>query len=89
MAPNMIVQAGIQELQNKLAKLLQGLQGNDGANGEYDGPRSPDAMDAAGGWQDQGYTTPYGNTGNQSAWGGGATAYGTTPYGNSGGTGWS
>jgi len=89
MAPNMIVQAGITELQNKLAKLLQGLQGNDGANNEYDGPRSPDAMDAGAGWQDQGYTTPYGNTGNQSAWGGGATAYGTTPYGNSGGTGWS
>ncbi|KAI5928044.1 DNA-directed RNA polymerase [Camillea tinctor] len=86
--PDAIIQEGIKELQKKLAGLIHGLGENDGMNGDYDGPRSPDAMDGGVGWQDQGYTTPYGNAGNASAWGGGAaTAYGTTPYGNSGG-GW-
>ncbi|KAI0601906.1 DNA-directed RNA polymerase [Biscogniauxia sp. FL1348] len=86
--PDAIIQEGIKELQKKLAGLIHGLGENDGMNGDYDGPRSPDAMDGGVGWQDQGYTTPYGNAGNASAWGGGAaTAYGTTPYGNSG-AGW-
>ncbi|KAI1083953.1 DNA-directed RNA polymerase [Whalleya microplaca] len=88
MEPDTIIQEGIKELQRKLAGLIHGLGENDGMNGDYDGPRSPDGMDGAG-WQDQGYTTPYGNPGGTSAWGGGAaTSYGTTPYANSGSNGW-
>lgn len=89
--PDAIIQEGIKELQKKLASLIHGLGESDGVNGEYDGPRSPDAaMDGGGGWQDQGFTTPYGTGGNQSAWGGGGstTPFGQTPYGNSGGGGW-
>ncbi|KAI4870671.1 insert subdomain of RNA polymerase alpha subunit [Hypoxylon rubiginosum] len=83
-----IVLEGVKELQKKLAGLIHGLGENDGMGGEFDGPRSPGGD--APGWQDQGYTTPYGNGGGASAWGGGgaATAYGTTPYGDSGATGW-
>ncbi|KAI1418267.1 insert subdomain of RNA polymerase alpha subunit [Hypoxylon sp. FL1857] len=84
-----IILEGVKELQRKLAGLIHGLGENDGMNEEYDGPRSPDAMDGGAGYMDQGYTTPYGNPGGASAWGGGATAYGTTPYGNSGSSGWS
>ncbi|KAH8677347.1 RNA polymerase Rpb3/RpoA insert domain-containing protein [Xylariales sp. PMI_506] len=86
--PDTIIKEGIQELQNKLAALIVGLGESDGTNG-YDGPRSPDAnMDGAG-WAADGYTTPYGNGGNQSAWGGGGTTpYGQTPYGNSGQSNW-
>ncbi|KAI0479221.1 DNA-directed RNA polymerase [Xylariaceae sp. FL0804] len=88
MEPDAIVQEGIKVLQRKLAGLIHGMGESDGMNGDYDGPRSPDAMDAGPGWQGDGYTTPY-NNGNASAWGGGgATAYGTTPYGNSGSNGW-
>ncbi|KAK1754607.1 RNA polymerase [Echria macrotheca] len=83
--PDTIVAEGIKVLQLKLAGLVRELSdGDDGANGGYDGPRSPDGAE----WgQDQGYTTPYGNGGNQSSWGGagGTTPYGTTPYGASGG----
>jgi DNA-directed RNA polymerase II subunit RPB3 len=89
MEPDAIIHEGIKELQKKLAGLIHGLGETDGMNGDYDGPRSPDIMDGAGpGWQDQGYTTPYGQAGNASAWGGAATSYGT-PYGNSGSGGWS
>ncbi|KAL7624022.1 RNA polymerase II subunit 3 [Parahypoxylon ruwenzoriense] len=88
--PDDIILEGVKELQRKLAGLIHGLGESDGMNGDYDGPRSPDAMDGGSGWQDQGYTTPYGNAGSTSTWGGGAaTAYGTTPYGNSGSNGWS
>ncbi|RYP76081.1 hypothetical protein DL771_001905 [Monosporascus sp. 5C6A] len=88
--PDGIIQEGIKELQRKLATLIHGLGESDAMNGDYEGPRSPDMDGAATGWQDQGYTTPYGNGGNASTWGGGAaTAYGTTPYGNSGSGGWS
>lgn len=91
--PDVIIQEGIKELQRKLAVLLHGLgeaDGTNGENGDYDGPRSPDANMDGGGWQADGYTTPYGNGGNQSAWGGGGgtTPYGQTPYGNSGQGGW-
>ncbi|KAI0407127.1 DNA-directed RNA polymerase [Xylaria palmicola] len=87
--PDTIIQEGIKELQRKLAGLIHGLGENDDANGDYEGPRSPDGMDGGAPWQDQGYTTPYAGAGNTSAWGGGgATAYGTTPYGNSGSAGW-
>ncbi|KAI2611057.1 insert subdomain of RNA polymerase alpha subunit [Hypoxylon fragiforme] len=85
-----IVLEGVKELQRKLAGLIHGLGENDGMNGDYDGPRSPDAMDATASYlQEPGYTTPYAGAGGASAWGGGATAYGTTPYGNSGSNGWS
>ncbi|KAK0387974.1 hypothetical protein NLU13_4218 [Sarocladium strictum] len=90
MPPDLIVQNGIRTLQQKIGGLLKGLDPRKYGGDEpvdFDGPRSPD-MNADGGttpWGDAGgYTTPYGN---QSAWGGGATAYGsaTTPYGQSGG----
>ncbi len=83
----MVVNEGIKVIQQKLASIIVGLTG-DGEGGEA-GLRSPEyGGDAYG--QDPGYTTPYGNTGNQSAWGGdgGTTPYGTTPYGNPGQSGW-
>ncbi|KAI4593223.1 Mitochondrial dicarboxylate transporter [Pestalotiopsis sp. IQ-011] len=88
--PDGIIKEGIQELQEKLARIMQGLGESDGLDGQqYDGPQSPGAdMGGPPPWQNEGYTTPYGG-GNQSAWGGAQTAYGTTPYGNSGGSGWS
>jgi len=87
--PDAIIHEGIKELQRKLAGLIRHLGENDDMNGDYDGPKSPDAtMDGGAPWQDQGYTTPYAGAGSASAWGGGATAYGTTPYGNSGSAGW-
>lgn len=88
--PDNIIHEGIKVLQQKVAALIHGLGENDGMDGEYDGPRSPEGLDGGAPWQDQGYTTPYAGAGNASAWGGGgATAYGTTPYGNSGsGGGW-
>ncbi|KAK3946415.1 DNA-directed RNA polymerase II subunit RPB3 [Diplogelasinospora grovesii] len=80
-----IVTEGIKVLQQKLAGMIHELtEGEgDGANGDYNGPRSPEYNNAGDGWQDQGYTTPYGNGGAQSSWGGagGATPYGQTPYG--------
>ena len=84
-------------LQIKLAQMVKDLSDDNGdGNGGYDGPRSPEFGGGGDGWgggQDQGYTTPYGNGGNQSSWGGagaggGTTPYGTTPYG-AGGSGWS
>ncbi|RDW75611.1 hypothetical protein BP5796_06432 [Coleophoma crateriformis] len=88
--PDAIIQQGIKVLQQKLAAVIQDLTEGDangnGLNGGYDGPRSPDIAPA---WQDQGYTTPYGNGGQASAWGGGAaTPYGATPYGQNGANGW-
>ena len=90
----MIIQQGIKVLQQKLAGLIQALgEGDSGAgmNGDFGGPRSPEYQ-GGDAWQDQGYTTPYGNGGAQSSWGnvGGATPYGTaTPYGQPGQSGWS
>ncbi|ETS79076.1 hypothetical protein PFICI_08929 [Pestalotiopsis fici W106-1] len=88
--PDGIIKEGIQELQEKLARIMQGLGDSEGLDGQqYDGPQSPGGdMGGPPPWQSEGYTTPYGG-GNQSAWGGAQTAYGTTPYGNSGGSGWS
>ncbi|KAK4115480.1 insert subdomain of RNA polymerase alpha subunit [Canariomyces notabilis] len=82
--PDAIVTEGIKVLQQKLAGLIHELtegEGGDGANGDYNGPRSPEYNTGADGFG--GYTTPFGNAGNQSAWGGagGTTPYGTTPYG--------
>ncbi|KAK3321000.1 DNA-directed RNA polymerase II 33 kDa polypeptide [Cercophora scortea] len=84
--PDAIVAEGIKVLQQKLAGLIHELtEGEGGENGDYNGPRSPEYNNGGeAAWQDQGYTTPYGNGGNQSAWGGGAggtTPYGATPYG--------
>jgi len=80
-------------LQQKLASLIHELNagegGGDAMNGEYDGPRSPEYASGGDAWQDQGFTTPYGNGGNQSSWGGGATTpFGATPFGNPGQGGW-
>lgn len=80
--PDAIVGEGIKVLQQKLAGLIHELtegEGGEVANGDYGGPRSPEYNTGADGF---GFTTPYGNGGNQSMWGaGGTTPYGTTPYG--------
>lgn len=92
--PDAIIQQGIKVLQQKLAAVIQDLSG---AEGGYDGPRSPDVM--MGGavqqpWQqDQGFATPYGNAGagGNAGWNGNngaATPYGATPYGQNGASGW-
>lgn len=92
--PDVIIQQGIKVLQQKLATVIQELTEGDGTtngmNGGYDAPRSPDVGMNGQPWQEQGYTTPYGN-GNASAWGGAgaATPYGATPYGQNGANGWS
>jgi DNA-directed RNA polymerase II subunit RPB3 len=93
--PDAIIQQGIKVLQQKLAAVIQDLTESDaqtnGINGGgYDAPRSPDIGMNGQPWQEQGYTTPYGNGGNASAWGAGAaTPYGATPYGQNGTNGWS
>lgn len=76
--PDAIILQGIMVMQQKLAGLIHGLNEGDNA-GDYGGPRSPDGMNGGDPWQDNGYTTPYGNGGF-----GGATPFGTTPYGGSG-----
>jgi DNA-directed RNA polymerase II subunit RPB3 len=73
--------------------VIQDLTGEDeGHINGYDAPRSPDIgglNGAAGGqpWQDQGYTTPFGNGAvADGGWNGAgaSTPYGATPYGQSG-----
>lgn len=77
-------------MQTKLAAVIQELTGDEGRGGgdEYE-PRSPGAMNGAASGDyamDGGYTTPYGNGGGASAWGGGGqTPYGATPYGQNNG----
>jgi DNA-directed RNA polymerase II subunit RPB3 len=95
LSPDAVIAEGVKVIQQKLAGLIHGLteEGDDkdgnGPGGNANGLQSPE-YSGGDGWQDQGYTTPYGNTGNQSAWGGagGTTPYGTTPYGNPGQSGW-
>lgn len=74
-------------MQQKLALVIQELSGDD-RNGDADGfggPRSPDGMQAGGDYGlNQGYTTPFGDTGGQTMYGGGTTPFGATPYGQSG-----
>lgn len=99
--PDAVVQQGIKVLQQKLALIIQGLEGSsssggggggggDGA-GPYDDPGAATpgirADDTFG--ADGGFTTPFVSGGGaQSAWGGGgATPYGATPYGQNGWTG--
>ena len=78
--PDEILRQGIKYLQEKLAVVIQSIQGAD-ANGEvvggYEGGRSPDlnARDT----YDDGFTTPYGAAAGLGAGGG------TTPYGGYGG----
>lgn len=91
--PDAIIQQGIKVLQQKLAAVIQDLTDGEaetnGING-FDAPRSPD-INMNGQWQDQGYTTPYGNGADQTnTWGnaGAATPYGATPYGQNGANGW-
>jgi len=94
--PDSIIQQGIKVLQQKLAAVIRDLTDGDaqtnGVNGGgFDAPRSPDMGMNGQGWQDQGYTTPYGqNGGNAGTWGntGAATPYGATPYGQNGQNGW-
>ena len=90
--PDAVVQQGIKVMQQKLAKVIQELTGDEGRNGMnedgdgFGGARSPDAMNGGGDYgMDQGYTTPFVNTGSASAWGGNATPYGATPYGQNNG----
>ncbi|POS86388.1 hypothetical protein EPUL_001388 [Erysiphe pulchra] len=89
--PDQIVHQGIKVLQQKLASVIQDLtEGTSGTDpndhGVYDGPRSPMTNINGTGWQDQGYSIPFGNGGNTSQWGdiGGTTPYGNTMYGQAG-----
>jgi DNA-directed RNA polymerase II subunit RPB3 len=94
--PDSVVQQGIKALQQKLAAVIQELTGDEprGGGDDYE-PRSPGLGGGIGGGAgaefavDHGYTTPYGNGGATSAWGGagGATPYGATPYGQNNGWG--
>ena len=94
--PDAIIQQGIKVLQQKLAAVIRDLTDGEGQTngvngGGFDAPRSPDMGMNGQGWQDQGYTTPYGqNGGNAGTWGnaGAATPYGATPYGQNGPNGW-
>ncbi|CAD6505025.1 BgTH12-00524 [Blumeria graminis f. sp. triticale] len=87
--PDQIIQQGIKVLQQKLASVIKDLtEGGDGPNAiglnGYDAPRSPENMNGLG-WQDQGYTTPFGSGGQAGQWGAGSTTpYGATPYGQNG-----
>ncbi|MCJ1400285.1 45 kDa subunit of RNA polymerase II [Xylographa trunciseda] len=90
--PDAVIQQGIKVMQQKLAAVIQELTGDEGRGGEVEyEPRSPGAMNGGaagdyGGGIEGGYTTPYGNGGNASAWGGGGqTPYGATPYGQNNG----
>lgn len=78
--PDQIVQQGIKVLQQKLAGIIQGLQG--GEDHPMDGFQSPQMNGTNYGGPDPGFTTPGPYGGGASAWGGGATTpYGATPYG--------
>ncbi|MCJ1476516.1 45 kDa subunit of RNA polymerase II [Lambiella insularis] len=91
--PDAVIQQGIKVMQTKLAAVIQELTGDEGRGGgdEYE-PRSPGAMNGVATGDpamDGGYTTPFGNSGGASAWGGGAQTPYTmaTPYGQN--AGWS
>ncbi|MCJ1227196.1 45 kDa subunit of RNA polymerase II [Toensbergia leucococca] len=85
--PDAVVQQGIKVLQQKLAAVIQELTGDEGRNGNGDGGGAAGSLRSPGGGDyggDVGFATPFGNGGNASAWGGGATPYGATPYGQNG-----
>ncbi|KAL8736471.1 MAG: hypothetical protein Q9166_000263 [cf. Caloplaca sp. 2 TL-2023] len=84
--PDAVVLQGIKVLQQKLALVIQELSGDD-RNGNADGFGAPESDGLQGGGEyglDQGYTTPFGNAGGQTTYGGGTTPFGATPYGQSG-----
>ncbi|KAL8760888.1 MAG: hypothetical protein Q9184_002953 [Pyrenodesmia sp. 2 TL-2023] len=79
--PDAVVLQGIKVMQQKLALVIQELSGDD-RDGDVDGlggPRSPDGMHGGEYGMDQGYTTPFGNAGGQTMYGGGTTPYNATP----------
>ena len=89
--PDGVVQQGIKVMQQKLAAVLQELEGSGDSGGRGDGFASGEdggmggAMNGGEGYMGgEGYTTPYVGGGGASAWGGGATPYGATPYGQNG-----
>lgn len=94
--PDAVIQQGIKVLQQKLAAVIQDLAEGDGSTNVMNGAdgyvasRSPDTGLNGAGWQEQGgFTTPYANGGQASAWGGGSqTPFGATPYGQSASNGW-
>ncbi|CAG9938853.1 unnamed protein product [Clonostachys rosea f. rosea IK726] len=83
MEPDQIIQNGIRILQQKIGGLLKGLDPRKYGGEEepdFDGPRSPD-MNLDGSttpWQDTGYQTAYGGGygGGQTSYGGSQTSYG-------------
>ncbi|KAI0998644.1 DNA-directed RNA polymerase II subunit [Podosphaera aphanis] len=85
--PDQIIQQGIKVLQQKLARVIQDLteggdNGDINGHGGYEMAHSPDNTMSGSAWQDQGYTTPFGNPGDATQWGsGGITPFGATPYG--------
>jgi DNA-directed RNA polymerase II subunit RPB3 len=97
--PDAVVQQAIKVLQQKLAMIIQELEGPSNGGGAFggDGTGGYDDPGAAtpalhpddGFGADGGFTTPFvSGGGGQSAWGGGgATPYGATPYGQNGWTG--
>lgn len=89
--PDQVIYQGIKVLQQKLASIIQDLtegfpDADANGHGGYDAPRSPTTNLNGSNWQDQGYTTPFGNGGHTSQWTGldGTTPYGATPYGQNG-----
>lgn len=87
--PDNVVQQAIKVIQQKLAAVIQELEGDSsrdagdvgGGGGGDGGARSPLMGESGYG---EGFTTPFIGAGGQSAWGGGATPYGATPYGQNG-----
>lgn len=95
--PDAVVQQAIKVMQQKLAMIIQELEGPSSGNayaadatGGYDdaGAATPALQADDGFGADGGFTTPFvSGGGGQSAWGGGgATPYGATPYGQNGWT---
>ncbi|KAF2200519.1 DNA-directed RNA polymerase subunit D [Delitschia confertaspora ATCC 74209] len=79
MEPDTIVQQGIRVLQQKLANVIQELQGGEDIDMGGFGGQSPQMNGGGYGDPTAGSFSAYG--GNASVWGGGATPYGATPYG--------
>lgn len=99
--PDAVVQQAIKVLQQKLAMIIQELEGPSSGSGGFGGDgigavgyddtgaATPGVQADDGFGADGGFTTPFVSGGGaQSAWGGGgATPYGATPYGQNGWTG--
>lgn len=88
------MQQAIKVIQQKLAAVIQELEGGDGGGHARDpigGVSGFGGLDDARGGASpgdagygEGFSTPFVGGGGQSAWGGGATPYGATPYGQNG-----